>query len=264
MTRSERAVEILVGAVFCLVLIVLYAPVIVGGLFSVVPVRAGHVAWDEASLGWYGQLAGNESILSALRNTAIVGVAAVALATIVACALALYVRSEQALFRRTLQVVVYLPFLLPPIVTGLSLLVFFDDLGVPRGLVTVIVGHAVFVLSVVFRLVGVRLDALGRSTIEASADLGATWWQTLRHVLLPQMAPAIATGAILALALSFDETLITVFVSGDVTTLPLRLWAMVRVGFSPQINALVTLVLGVSFLLAALVAVRLKPKERNE
>jgi ABC-type spermidine/putrescine transport system permease subunit II len=83
-------------------------------------------------------------------------------------------------------------------------------------------------------------------------------------VLLPQMLPAIATGALLAFALSFDETLITVFLAGDVTTLPLRLWAMVRVGFSPQINALVTLVLAISFIFAGMVALRLRPEERDE
>ena len=264
MTAGEKVAEWCAGLLGGAVLLVLYAPVVVGALFSVVPYRAGRIVWGEATLDWYARLWANDSVLSALGATAIVAVIAVACAAVLACALALYVRSEAAILRAPLEALVYLPFLLPPIVTGLSLLVFFAQLGIRRGIATVVVGHAAFVLSVIYRLVGVRLDALGRSTIEASADLGASWGQTLRHVLLPQMAPAIATGALLALALSFDETLITVFVAGDVTTLPLRLWAMVRVGFTPQINALVTLVLAASFALAAIVAARLKPLERDE
>jgi ABC-type spermidine/putrescine transport system permease subunit II len=263
MTLGERLSEWAAGILGALVLVVLYAPVVVGALFSVVPYRAGRVFWREATLDWYVQLAHNETVVDALGRTAVVAAVSVAAASVLACALALYVRSDAAILRAPLQGLIYLPFLLPPIVTGLSLLVFFTQLGIRRGMATVVVGHAAYVLSVIFRLVGVRLDALGRSTIEASADLGATAWQTLRHVLLPQMLPAIATGAILAVALSFDETLITVFLAGDVTTLPLRLWAMVRVGFTPQINALVTVVLAASFALAAIVAVRLKPAERE-
>jgi ABC-type spermidine/putrescine transport system permease subunit II len=95
--------------------------------------------------------------------------------------------------------------------------------------------------------------------IEASYDLGASRWSTLRYVLLPHLASAILTGALLALTLSFDETLISSFVAGDRMTLPLRLWAMMRVGFTPEINALVTLVLLVSIALALVSARLLKP-----
>ena len=258
MTRGERVAEWLAGTLFVVVLLVLYAPVFVGALFSVVPVRNGQAMWSEASLGWYAQLWQNKDILAAFGTTLLVGLLSVSLATLVGCALAIYVRTPSSILRGLVDVVVYLPFLLPPIVTGLSLLVFFTSLGLPRGLVTVVIGHAAFVLSIIYRMIGVRLDAIGRSTLEASSDLGADWAQTLRHILLPQVAPAIVTGALLAFALSFDETLITVFLAGDVTTLPLRLWAMVRVGFTPQVNALVTVVLAASFLLAGAVALRLK------
>lgn len=263
MTMSERIADWLTGTLLALVLMVLYAPVFVGALFSIVPVRGGHVFWHDASFGWYAGLWSNHDILSALSTTLFVGVIAVAVSSVLASLLALYVRMPGSMLRGVIDVVVYLPFLLPPIVTGLSLLVFFAKIGMPRGLITIVIGHAIFVLSIIYRLVGVRLDAIGRSTIEASGDLGANWLQTLRYVLLPQMAPAIATGALLAFAQSFDETLITVFLAGDATTLPLRLWAMVRVGFSPEINALVTLVLLASFILAGVIAIRLRPTEKE-
>ena len=114
-------------------------------------------------------------------------------------------------------------------------------------------------------MTGVQTCALPISTLfEASADLGATRWQTLRHVLWPQLRSAVATGAILAFTLSFDETLISVFLAGDATTLPLRLWAMMRVGFTPEINALVTLVLLFSIALAIIVSLRMKPEGEVE
>ena len=115
-----------------------------------------------------------------------------------------------------------------------------------------------------YRLVLTRLQALPHSMIEASFDCGASRWSTLRYVLLPHLASAILTGALLALTLSFDETLISSFVAGDRMTLPLRLWAMMRVGFTPEINALVTLVLLVSIALALASARLLRPATESE
>jgi ABC-type spermidine/putrescine transport system permease subunit II len=186
---------------------------------------------------------------------------AVATATLLAITFALYTDREGAIGRQPIELAIYLPFLLPPIVTGLSLLVACAELGVSRGVATIVLGHTVFVLAITYRLVRTRLQALPRSLAEASADLGATNFQTFRYIMLPQLMSAIITGALLALTLSFDETLITVFLSGDQMTLPLRLWAMMRVGFTQDINALVTVVLAVSIALAVVVAMRMKPAE---
>jgi ABC-type spermidine/putrescine transport system permease subunit II len=144
------------------------------------------------------------------------------------------------------------------------LLVASAQLGINRGLATLVTGHMVFVLAVAYRLVLTRLQALPPSLIEASFDLGASRWQTLRYVLLPHLTSAVVTGAMLSLTLSFDETLISTFVAGDQMTLPLRLWAMMRVGFTPEINALVTLVLLVSIVLSIVTALRLRPKGELE
>jgi putative spermidine/putrescine transport system permease protein/spermidine/putrescine transport system permease protein len=94
--------------------------------------------------------------------------------------------------------------LLPPIITGLSLLVFFKEIGLSRGLLTVIIGHSVFVLALVYQTILTRLQALSRTLVEASQDLGATRWQTVRFVLLPNLRMALVTAALLAFALSFD------------------------------------------------------------
>lgn len=263
-TRGEYIAEIVAGALTAITFLVLYAPILVSAVFSVVEIRRGQILWETFTLSHYVTLWSNSSVMDALSNTAIVALGSVVLASILAVLLALYTQWEGAIGRMALMLVIYLPFLLPPIVTGLALLVASASAGTDRGILTIIVGHTIFVLAVAYRLVLTRLQALPPSLIEASSDLGASRVQTLRHVLLPHLASAILTGALLALTLSFDETLISSFVAGDEMTLPLRLWAMMRVGFTPEINALVTLVLLVSIALALVSASLLKPKGEIE
>ncbi len=207
-----------------------------------VPGEAGDAA-TALSLAWYARLARNESILSALASSLAVGVAAVALALVFGMLVAFYVNDGRNRGRRLLELVVFLPFLLPPLITGLSLLVFFRMVDIDHNLTTVTIGYAVFLLALAYRILLTRLQALPAALIEASYDLGATAWQTFRHVLLPNMRSAILVAGLLAFTLSFDETLITFFLVGDGMTLPIRLWAMMRVDFTPEVNALATLVL---------------------
>jgi ABC-type spermidine/putrescine transport system permease subunit II len=263
-SRAERFTDLSLGALASAVFLILYAPVLIGALFSLVTVDRQGIHWETLSLAWYGKLLDNQSILDAIKTTALVGASSVALASVAAVVLALYVEWEGALFRRVVELIVYLPFLLPPIITGLSLLIFFVGTGIDRGFVTIIIGHTVFVLAVMFRLVQTRLKSLSKTLVEASLDLGASRLQTLRHVIWPQLRSAVATGAILAFTLSFDETLISVFLAGDATTLPLRLWAMMRVGFTPEINALVTIVLVISIILTIVVGLRLNPAHQRD
>jgi ABC-type spermidine/putrescine transport system permease subunit II len=257
-STSERIAEILAGTLTVLVLFVLYAPIAISALFSVVEIKSGRILWESFTFAHYQALWSNTTVIDALQNTTIVALSSALVAVVLAVALALYAQWPSAVGKRVLELAIYLPFLLPPIVTGLSLLVATAELDLGRGLTTIVVGHTAFVLAVAYRLVLTRLQALPRDLVEASFDLGATWVQTFRYIILVHLMSAIVTGAVLALTLSFDETLITVFLAGDRMTLPLRLWAMMRVGFTPQINALVTIVLVVSLILAATVALRLK------
>jgi ABC-type spermidine/putrescine transport system permease subunit II len=267
MTMQSKGHKIAVwmtGTLTVIVFTLLYAPVFISMLFSLVEIRQGKILWDTLSLSPYVTLWSNTSVIDALTNTAIVAIVSVAASSVLAVILALYTEWDGAIGKRALELTIYLPFLLPPIVTGLALLVASAELGLNRGLTTVILGHAIFVLAVAYRLVLTRLQALPRSLVEASFDLGASRLQTLRHVLMPHLASAVMTGAVLALTLSFDETLVSTFVAGDQMTLPLRLWAMMRVGFTPEINALVTVVLLITILLAIVVAWRMKPKGMSE
>ena len=261
---SERIVDVILGVVTAATFFVLYTPVIISAVFSVVPMDRKGAHWDQFSFDWYARLLDNPSVVAAIQTTLTAGIISVVAATALAIVIALYVEWEGAVMRQLIALMVYLPFLMPPIITGLSLLILFNNLGIPRGILTISIGHTALVLAILYHLILMRLKATSKTMFEASADLGATRWQTFRYVIWPQLRSAAVTGAVLALTISFDETFITVFLAGDTTTLPLRLWGMMRVGFTPQINALVTIVLGVSIALAVVAALRLAPKGELE
>lgn len=252
MMRLALPVQAALWTAAAFVLLLLYGPLFLAIFFSFFAFRSNRVQWDSFSFTAYARLADNQRIIDALANTFVVGVIAVALALVIGTLLALYHHAGRGRGRDLLQVVIYLPFLVPPIVTGLSLLIFFRQIDFERSLVTVVIGHTVFVLAVVYRNVLARLQTVSRTLVEASLDLGANRWQTFRHVLLPQLMTALLAAGILAFALSFDETLITLLVTGTKSTLPMWLWSMMRLGFTPDVNALVALVLAGTTLLCLL------------
>ena len=221
MSRPERLTEWLLGGVTALVLFALYAPALVVALFSVFEVRQQKVDFSSFSLAWYGRLIHNADILAALRNSLAVAAAAVALSLVLGLVIAFYANDPRNRGRRFLELLVYLPFLLPPIITGLSLVIFFREVGVDRSLVTVTIGHVAFLLALTYRLLMTRLRVLSPSMVEASYDLGANGWQTFRHVLFPHMRSALVAAGLLACTLSLDETLITFFLFSNDMTLPI-------------------------------------------
>jgi putative spermidine/putrescine transport system permease protein/spermidine/putrescine transport system permease protein len=255
MIRISPLATAALGLIAAFVIVVLYGPLLVAIFFSFFAYQNNAIQWDSFSFTAYSLLAQDEGIVEAVINTLYVGVIAVCLALVLGTALAFHYNGSKSRFRELLQLVIFLPFLMPPIITGLSLLIFFREVNIPRSLATVIIGHTVFVLAVVYRIVLARLQTLKASLVEASLDLGASRWQTFRYVLMPMLMPAIGSAGILAFALSFDETLITLLVTGTDSTLPMRLWAMMRMGFTPDINALVAIILA-GTTIVALVAIR--------
>jgi putative spermidine/putrescine transport system permease protein/spermidine/putrescine transport system permease protein len=251
--NASRPVRWLLGLVMAGALLVMYGPFVYILLASFFRLQRGQVQWDSFTFGWYGQLWRNGKIIEALANSAIVGFSAVACALVLGLMFALYYRNSRSRWRHLHQLVLFIPFLLPPIITGLSLLIYFRGIGLNRSLLTVAIGHMAFVLALMYRTLLTRLMALGDSLFEASYDLGANRRQTLLLVLLPNLRTAIITAIVLGLALSFDETLITLFLVGNDSTLPIRLWAMMRVGFTPEINALVTLITALTIVASLLV-----------
>jgi putative spermidine/putrescine transport system permease protein/spermidine/putrescine transport system permease protein len=241
--------------------VLLYGPIFIPIVTSFFTVKYGSVDWSAINLDAYVKLTGNESVLEAVENTFIVGLSAVAASLVLGTVIALHCNSGKSRARVLLQFIVFLPFLMPPIITGLSLLIFFRETDIDRSMLTIIIGHTVFVLALVYRTILVRLQGIGFSMIEASYDLGASAPQTFFYVLLPNLKSALIGAGVLAFALSFDETMITILVTGTQNTLPIRLWAMMRLGFTPDINALVAIILALTTVLVLVAARYLIPKE---
>jgi ABC-type spermidine/putrescine transport system permease subunit II len=263
MSLSRVAFALL--SVFTLaVFVILYGPLFIPILSSFFSVSHGDVQWDAPSLSAYGALASNDGILKAVRNTMIVGISATLLSLAAGTVLAIHYCGGRSAAREAMQFLVFLPFLMPPIITGLALLIFFRETDVTRSLATVIIGHTVFIQALAYRTIVMRLKAMGPSMVEASADLGASAWQTFIHILLPNLKSTLIGAGVLGFALSFDETMITLLVTGTDNTLPIRLWAMMRLGFTPDINALVALVLGLTVVLCIAAVRQLMPQTAGQ
>lgn len=244
MSRAIHTVDVVAGSIAILALALIYAPLAVIGVFSFwQPVRVkGSLGLSSFSLDSYGSLAHNQEILGAVGVTLSVGGVATLLGLVLATGFAFYFQRTRGWLRQVMQLLIFLPFLLPPIITGLALLISFREMDLARGFWTIVAGHTLLVVPVVYRTVLVRLNALSASLAEASLDLGASQLQTFQHILFPQLRVALASAALLAFAISFDETMVTLFLSGSTSTLPIRLWAMMRLGFVPEINALAMLI----------------------
>lgn len=211
-------------------------------------------AWTGFSVRWYGALLANDDILRAARNTLVVAVVSTVLSTVLGTLLAIGVELRRR-NGRWLETMIFAPMIIPDIVLAIALLSFFSLLGVVMGLHTIIVSHVVFNLAFVCAVVRARLRSFDWSIAEASADLGASTFTTLVRVILPVLLPAIIAGALLAFTLSVDEFIIAFFTAGagrSSITLPMQIYAMIRFGVTPEINALATLVMAVSVIALAL------------
>lgn len=258
MTPMERVTLTVLWAIGVLAFAVLYAPAAIVVTLSFFSIKNHQIDWSDFSLQWYGKFAQNSQLLDSLGNSLWVGACAVVGATIISLALAYYMKTGARKGQKYIEFVIFLPFVLPAIITGISLLVAFREAGLERSLVTVTIGHVVLILAVIYRMIMIRLDTLEDSQIEGSLDLGANGFETFIYIVFPQLRSALVTSSLLAFALSFDETLVTFFLVGGDSTLPMRLWAMMRTGFTPEINALVSVVLCVTLMCAALGALSLR------
>jgi len=191
------------------------------------------------TLRWWSQAWTSTGMWQSLGNSVVVGLSATAIALVLGTLAAFAVQRFDFFGRQTVSLLVVLPITLPGIVTGIALnATFTSALHVTLGLLTLIVSHATFCIVIVFNNVQARLRRIGTDLEEASADLGASAWQTFRWVTLPMMRGALLAGAILAFALSFDEIVVTTFTAGPtVQTLPIWIFGnLFRPNQAPVIN----------------------------
>jgi spermidine/putrescine transport system permease protein len=244
----------------------LYTPIAVLAAFSFNRGRQTAV-WQGLTLAWYSQLLHDERLLAAVRNSLLVAAAATALATVIGTLAALAFSSPgppPPRGRAATQVLLLLPVILPEVVVGAALLTFFGVLRLRLSLLTVVIAHVVFSVSYVALVVGARLAALDPALAEAARDLGAGGWEVFRRVTLPLAAPGIVAGALLVFTLSIDDYVITSFVAGaGATTLPLHIYSLLRVGVTPEVNAISTALLGATIVLITM-AHRLMRRDAGE
>jgi spermidine/putrescine transport system permease protein len=246
----KRLLPVYAGIVF----LFLYLPLITLGAFSF---NSGRIAvWEHFTWAWYLQLFRDPLLLEATLNSFAIALTATALATVVGTLAAYGIWKRRA---AVLTNALYLSLVTPEILTGVSLLVFFQFLfrlmELRLGMHTVILAHISFSLAYVVLVILARLRDFDPALEAASLDLGATEWQTFWYVTLPLMSPGIIAAALLCFTVSFDDYVITSLVAGvDSETLPMIIYAMARKGVSPEVNALsvmITVLLGFLILAAA-------------
>lgn len=205
-------------------------------------------SWSGFSVRWYGALLANTDILRAAANTLIVAVFATVISTVLGTLMALGMETRR---RKSngLEALAFAPMVIPDIVLAVALLTFFSRLGLAMGLHTIVISHVIFDLAFVCSVVRARLKHFDFSIVEASRDLGASGWTTFWRVTFPVLLPSIVAGALLAFTLSVDEFIIAFFTAGagrSSITLPMQIYSMIRFGITPEVNALATIVMGVS------------------
>ncbi len=229
--------------------IFLYAPIIILVIFSFNSSRFV-TSWEGFSFRWYGELFRNEAMVVALKNSLIVAVIATLISTVIGTMVALVMERHRFPGKLAFDALLYLPVIIPDIAMAVMLLLFFVLIRFRLSLITIMISHIAFMISFVAIVVRARLAGFDRSLEEAAQDLGANEFQTFRHVTLPLLMPGILAGALLAFTLSLDDFVITFFTAGvGSTTLPLRIYSMVKLGITPEINAVSTLLLAASMVL---------------
>ncbi len=246
----------------------LYIPMLILVIFSFNASKLVTV-WAGFSTRWYGELFRNEAFIDAAWVTLKVGLISSTIATILGTMAAfVLVRAGRFLGRTLFSGMIYAPLVMPEVITGLSLLLLFISIGLERGVTTIVLAHATFSMCYVSVVVSSRMASFDQSLEEAAYDLGCTPWDAFRSVTLPIIAPAVIAGWLLAFTLSLDDLVIASFTAGpSATTLPIKIFSSVRLGVSPEINALSTIIIGIvatGVIAASLVTKRSIARQRAE
>ncbi len=220
----------------------LYLPIVVVVLMSLNDSAILALPFKGVTLAWYQQLWSDRALRMALFSSLKVAAAATILATGFGTLAAFAVYRYSFFGKATFRIALNLPILLPGIVTGVAMLAYFSDLGLELSLATVILGHAIFGLPVAFGPILARLTQFPRNLEEAAYDLGARPHQVFFGVIVPYIRSAIIAGALLAFTLSFDEVIVTIFLTGRENTLPMEIWARLRTNITPEIAAAATFI----------------------
>ncbi|WP_334174608.1 ABC transporter permease [Pseudoxanthobacter sp.] len=231
------------------ILAFLIGPLLIIVLFSFHATPSLSFPFTGASLRWYGELFGNSQLGAAVIKSLMIAFFTALVTLVLGATASLAWLRFGRIGRGIIEAVSITPIALPGLFVGVSLLVLFAQAGVQLSSVTIVISHVVVAIPIVIMAMRARLALFDRSLEEAARDLGASQMQTFRRVTLPMIAPTLISAAILAFAASFDEFVVTSFVAGTETTLPMYIWSMMRRTVTPLINAISTLALAFSILI---------------
>ena len=239
-----------------LVLVFLYIPIIAVIVYSFNSAAGGYT-WQGFSFRWYGELFADGALLQTLGISAIVGVLAASVATVVGLLAAIALVRFPFRGSGMVLAAIVLPLIVPEIVLGVALLSVFSFLHVPLGIVTLVLGHLIITLPLTTLIMVGGFRTLDPSLIEAAADLGCTPWRTFTRVLFPLMRSSIIASWLLAFTVSLGNIVISTFVSGvGSTTMPLRVYSLLKSGLTPELNALGTLLIVLTFVIVLSVGIQ--------
>jgi spermidine/putrescine transport system permease protein len=230
----------------------LYAPIAILILFSFNSARTGAV-WQGFTLQWYARMFANERILDATWRSLLIAVLSTLGAVVIGTLMALAMERYRFRGKGAWDGLAYMPVIIPEVVMGISLLLFFAAANIERGLFTLVASHIAFSMPFVYLTVRARLADFDQSIEEAAQDLGANEWTTFWRITMPLLMPGIVGGALLAFTLSIDDFVISFFVNGrGWTTLPVYIWGSIKKGITPEINAISAMMLLFSIVLVVL------------
>ncbi|MFY8216594.1 MAG: ABC transporter permease [Chthoniobacterales bacterium] len=235
---GPRLQRLLFGSWSLAVFAFLYIPIIILVVFSFNESRL-NVQWVGFTTQWYKELFENAVLIKAFKNSVIVAVGATVLSTVLGTIGAWMMYRYRFPMRNALNLLIFVPMVMPEILMGVSLLILFVNMHLQLGYLTMIIAHTTFCFPFVLVGVQARLEGIDPFLEEAAMDLGATPIQAFWKVIVPYLMPAIVAGALMAFTLSFDEYIVSLFTTGpDSQTLPLKVYGMARKGLDPQLNAL--------------------------
>ncbi len=236
-----------------LVFLFLYFPMVIVLIFSFSPTKT-MVGMHGITLRWYQDLFRDGGLLAALLHTVIIGLGAVSIAVVLGVAGAFFITRVHFPGKEVFRTLVLLPYILPGIIMGISLLIFIRNFGIKLSWFTVLLGHVSFTVPIVMFQIMARIARMGPNYQSAAMDLGANPLQTFWYVTLPMIRTAVVGAALLAFTVSFDEIVISYFLTGTWMTLPVYIYGMMRYGLSPKVYAISAVILLLSLALIMLMS----------
>jgi spermidine/putrescine transport system permease protein len=241
----------------------MYVPILLVILYSFNESRLTSI-WGGFSLKWYGELFRDRSMFLALRNSLVLALLSSGASALIGSLAAAGAARAMPPGGKVMEYLSILPIMIPEIILGMVFLAFFSLLGLPLGMLTLVIAHTAICIPYTYLLVKARLEGMDKSFVEAARVLGAGGARAFYDITLPLILPGIISGMLISFSMSFDDVIISVFVTGvNTNTLPIKIYSQIKTGVSPKTNALCTLIFAATVVLGLCSALIARPPPRG-